>query len=379
MSKKIIVQGRPLTSLPSGNKTFTMNFLQYVAELLPQIQFDILVPNQISSSSINLPNNCHIITIKSIATQPEYISTVLWEQIQTYDYIKSQKLNDIAFFLSTHHSLPLEKLPIPEMIILHDIHLWTHPDNDWSESRKLGYIANKFGIRNAEKIFTVSNFTKNEIMKEFKWISKDPIVINEDIDPNYKQKKPFIPELIKKSFKVDPNEYFLYVGSFEKRKNLPFLIEAYKSYLLKSKLKKKLVIIGAHTTRSKEVVGYDFPQTVSVFETATVTELYNLYAQATSFIYPSIYEGFGLQILEAQNSQCPVLASDIEVFHEVGGDKGVFFFNPFNKDDLAEKLLEIEDNNNLRLNLIQEGLANSKRFEWHKTAQLFISNIKELI
>ena len=107
--------------------------------------------------------------------------------------------------------------------------------------------------------------------------------------------------------------------------------------------------------------------------------LRQLYNQAVCFIFPSIYEGFGLPLLEAMTCGCPVLASDIPVFREVCGDAAIYF-DPYDETsirDSIERFLKMDDNGKKRLQVL--GYENAQRFSWEKSAQHIISIIQEKI
>ena len=95
--------------------------------------------------------------------------------------------------------------------------------------------------------------------------------------------------------------------------------------------------------------------------------LQHLYANAVAFIYPSIHEGFGLPLLEAMGSRCPVLCSNIDVFREVAGDAALYF-SPYETDSIACAIEKILSDNSLRKELILMGLKNIKKFNWSKCA-----------
>lgn len=369
MAKRIIIQGRPLTIPQSGNHTFSINFIRKLAEKLSDMEIEVLVPKEIDDV---FGSNVTTTVLPSISTDPYYCSTMIWENQQVFEYVSRQE-KGCSLFLVTHQSLPIVKLHVPEVAIIHDIHLWIKPENNWPPDRKLAYEINKHALGNADKLCTVSEFTKNELIQHISKISNTPIVpIFEDVDDYYKTPQGKKADLSK--FKVTPFEYFLYVGSMEPRKNLVQLLKAYEEYLLLSSSKKKLLVVGTNTMRSKEIGGVSIPSSVSRFENVTLEELYELYSHAYALVLPNLYEGFGLPILEAQHCACPVLASDIEVFHEVGNES-LLFFSPTNASDVAHKLLELEKNTDLRKDLIERGERNCNRFSWDATINIFLSEM----
>jgi len=378
MVKKIIINARTLTLSSGGNKNFTSNFIAHLSKSLPNNFFEIIVPKPQSTGDFDFGNNCQIKLIEKIPTDPSHLSISLWDNSQISEYLKTQKKEKVAFFLSTHHALPIKKLEIPEFIIIHDIHLWKEQESRWSIDTKFGYEVNEQSVYNADLIFTVSDFTKKETEGYFNLKNIPIIPIYEDIKGFYKKEHPVDLQLLKEKFGISKNGYFLYIGSFEPRKNILNLLKAYDVYWQKSKFKNALVIVGSYTKRTKEFEHLDFGSSIKRFTEANTVEIYNLYKQAMGFVYPSLYEGFGLQILEAQNIGCPIVGSDIEVFREVAGN-GMLFFNPHNIYDIAQKMIEIENNSRLREDLIKKGKDNVKRYTWKKTVGIFLDSIKSYL
>lgn len=373
MNKKIIIQGRPFTFPACGLKTFTKNFFYNLTRALPDNDFEILLPSQIDQEEFNLPANCSFKVIPPVDTTPEYLSTSLWENTQVSDYVSSLDKSSIAFFLSPYHCLPIKKMDVPTYIVLHDIHLWKEPDARWPFIRRYAYEIKEKSIFNADTIFTVSNFTKKEIESYYSVPSEKIIPIYEDIDPFYREFTPDKYINIEEKYGLKKDEYFLYIGSYEPRKNVETIFKAYKEYISKSNTKSKLAIVGFHTERSKEIDSFQGSDNESIvmLPTLTLAEIATLYAKATAFLYPSFYEGFGLQLLEAQTLSCPVIASDIEVFHEVAGD-GALYFNPHAHIELASKMLGIENDTDIKHNITAKGKVNINRYSWNKTVDAFL-------
>ncbi len=381
MVSRIIIQGRPFTIAESGNKSFTTSFIACLARKLPSILFDILVPSKVISSDFDLPKNVTFTILEPVKTEPEYLSTLLWENQQVYDYVLAHS-NEETIFLSTHHSLPIKKLNIPAFVILHDVHLWSNPDKNWSIERKLAYQISEKSISNADYIFTVSNFTKKKIAEHFSTDHIAPIqTIYEDINISFQRlidsKQPDSGLFEKNG--LNHRNYFLYIGSFEVRKNVPMLLQAYESYSKQSTIKRKLVLFGGHTTRSKEIGGFSINnKDIIHFENLTTKDIIWLYKNAFAFTYPSLYEGFGLQIIEAQRTHCPLLLSDIPVFREIAGD-GALYFDPQSSEEIARKMVCLEEHPDLRSDLINRGEENQVRFSWDNTVSDFIDKIKSYL
>lgn len=370
MARKIIIQGRPFTFQPSGNKTFTTNFVLQLSKRLSGYNIEILLPEEIDMAPFSLPSNCVVKIIPKIETTPPYLSTLLWETQQMTEYLASVD-GTYECFLSTHPSLPIAPLRSPTYVVVHDVHLWKEPHDNWTVDRKLTYEINKQSIMNARTIFTVSDFTMREAKEYFGPSCPTIASIYEDIDPYYTQSIAPDTSYIQ-SLGLDTHDYYLYIGSFEPRKNLDALMKAYDMYRTHGGTK-KLVVVGAATQRSKEAAEQKLHDSIIWKETATIPQLYQLYASAQAFVYPSNYEGFGLQILEAQHTGCVVLCSDIPVFREVAGE-GALFFDQHSPESICRTLETVEKNSDQHESIIKKGRENAHRYSWEHTIDLFIKN-----
>ena len=380
--KRIIVQGRPFALEPCGIRNFSINFFSALSKKLSNYKFDILVPEKVEKDAHYFKDNVEFIVKKPVVATPNYLSTLLWENNQTLDYVKTIPKNEIAFYLSPYNCLPLTKLEIPEFIVLHDIDLWIDRGINWAIERRFGYEIKKQSIYNADLILTISNFSKQEIDSYFRLPLNKTQVIYEDIDPNYDKEASIRTTLVLNKFGVKNGDYFLYIGGFEPRKNPEAIFKAYQLYSKTVEKPKKLLILGSFNERTKKQIKFDFANLgdncIFITNPSTTSELISVYKHAFAFIYPSKYEGFGLQILEAQASGTPLIVSNIPTFKEIAG-KGALYFDPNKAKEAAELMVWLEKNNQNRLNLIEKGYINRKRFSWQKTTELFIEKIKNYL
>ncbi len=376
MSKKIIVQGRPFTTPPSGYQTFAKNFFSHLAKRLTDYTFEILTPSEVSQEQFELPSNVAFKVIPSPQTSPEFFSTLLWENVYVSDYVKSQDSSQLSFYLSPYNSLPIFKFDVPEFMVLHDIDLWIDRGVRWEPERRLGYEVRRKSIYNADIIFTVSDFSHNQISDFFTDFKKPIVTIYEDINPFYKSG--MFSSRILERYKLEAKKYFLYIGSNEPRKNLSKLIEAYGIYAQRSNPTPLILCISsnARTGNLNPFNNLNNPHIICIPEQLENQDIGTLASNALAYVYPSNYEGFGLQILEAQNCGCPVIASDIPTFHEVGGE-GVLYMNQEDSQSIADSMSELETNPNLRADLTLKGRENAEKFSWDKTIEIFIKSVEK--
>ena len=230
-------------------------------------------------------------------------------------------------------------------------------------------------IRRADKIITVSQNERKQIIEFYKVpLEKIEYVYNgveyekfaKDFSTEEKKR-------VQKKYNL-PEKFLLYVGTLQPRKNIPALVETLKAYLDKYPDKNiKLLIAGnrqAHNFDKKidEAVG-KYNLQISVIFPGWIEENDKpiIYQLASCFVFPSLYEGFGIPIIEAMAAGIPVVCSDIPVLREIG-EGAVLFCDPKNSHEFAEKIDQAL-NENLREDLIERGKNISQKYSWQKTAE----------
>ncbi|WP_032122650.1 glycosyltransferase family 4 protein [Clostridium amazonitimonense] len=223
-------------------------------------------------------------------------------------------------------------------------------------------------LKRAYKIVCISENTKEDILKNYK-VDKDKITViyngyeekqfNED--NNHKE--------ILEKYKID-YDYMIMVGASYRHKNLHSAIKAYGK--VRDQLNSKLVIIGKDSPYIKELKeltkSLDLEDSVKFLGYVKDEDLPTLYANSTCFVYPTLYEGFGLPILEAMACKTPVICSNNSSLPEVAGDAALYF-NPESEEEIAKAMVEINKDQNLREELLNKSKENVKRFSWKYTAE----------
>lgn len=230
-----------------------------------------------------------------------------------------------------------------------------------------------------DKIIAISESTKKDVMRLFH-IPEDKIeVIYGAADKIYHPiEDPEILKQIRSKYKI-PNKFVLFVGIIEPRKNIVRLIQSFS--ILRKKFEHKLVIVGRKGWFYDEI----FTQVrrshlgEEVIFTGYVPqeELPALYNAAELFVYPSLYEGFGLPPLEAMACGTPVITSNVSSLPEVMGDAALLV-DPYNVEEMAQTMYRVLANRNLRYSMIDKGLWQAKKFSWERTAQETLQVYKEV-
>lgn len=256
----------------------------------------------------------------------------------------------------------------PWVITVHDMMPELFPQYYRRRDRQI--LFKKKHLKEASAIVAVSETTKKDIVRLL-GISPDKIdvIYHGGPEPENINEKPLIKE-----------PYFLYVGVRDAYKNFEQTVIDFSEFH-KGHRETKLVCTGKGFTKEEiESFKKNGIENAIIHIKATDSQLKNLYANAIAFIYPSLYEGFGMPILEAYAYGCPVMLNDIEVFHEVAGNAAVFFKSKNGNSDLTQKM---ENLYNLpaesKQKMVADGYERLSKFSWKKSALQLADLYKSLI
>jgi glycosyltransferase involved in cell wall biosynthesis len=224
------------------------------------------------------------------------------------------------------------------------------------------------------EVITVSEFSKRDILSLIPTVdSKHVSVTYEGCDPVYIDNSRDYERCYVVSDKLDLQKPFIFcLGADDPRKNTLKIVISYLKLLRDHGVAENLVIAGykdwENSLAYKEVVKVGANDRVQFLPFVSTEKLVSLYRSAVMFVYPSLYEGFGIPILEAFNTGCPVVASEITSIPEVGGD-AVLYFNPESMEELTGAMLRVIVEPELRVAMIGKGRARAKQFGWDRVAK----------
>lgn len=262
-------------------------------------------------------------------------------------------------------------IKVPYVVTIHDLIMTHYPDSRATTKNKLVYWLKikayqaiiKRAARNAEKIITVSDFSKQDIIKNL-GVTHDKIEVTYE-GFNLPERKDSNIDLGKWEIK---KPYLLYVGKSYPHKNLEKLVEAFKNL----DRNVQLVLVGKEDFFAKrlknKIDNLGLGQKIIMTGYVSDEELSSLYQDALAFVFSSLLEGFGLPPLEAMGQGLPVVSSSASCLPEILGD-AVLYFDPRDNDDIIDKLAQIIDNADLREKLIQQGYEKIKKYGWEKCAK----------
>jgi len=338
-----------------GVSVYALNLLKYFHKVANQkTQFNVYLKN---SPLHDLPEENKYFKYCLINGK------FLWSQIYLPLYLYRKKNIDVYF--SPAHYLP-RFCPVPQVVTIHDLAYLYYPED--FIKKDLWQLKNwtNFSINQAKRIIAVSKTTKKDIIKNYD-VDEDKVSViyngYEKISQKLKVKSQ------KYNSKVKSKEPFiLFVGTIQPRKNLEVLIDAFDKFTQTNK-EFKLVIVGKkgwlYENIFEKVKTMNLEKKVIFTDHVSDSELIWLYKNAFCLVLPSLYEGFGIPVLEAMNFDCPLIASFSSSLPEIGGDASLYF-DPKNPDDLLEKLNSLKENKELRQELITKGRQRIKFFSWEK-------------
>ena len=363
--KKIVVDARMINASGIG---------RYLQTILPGIISHF--KNTIVLGDRNLINKTLEIDANIISFDNPIYS--LSEQIKY-----TQIIPECDLFFSPHYNTPL--LPIKakhRIVTIHDVfHLAFY--NELSLPQKIySKIVLNSALKKSDKIVTVSNFSKNEILRytNIKYENKISVIYN---GVNFNEEK------IGKKIDDDiQSSYFLFVGNVKPHKNLKRTLEAYKLFLSRYRNLEnipKFIIVGK---KEGFITGDNVTDFVekdpALRETVQFTgwisddKLKELYRNALALVFPSYYEGFGFPPLEAMAMNCAVIASDCACIPEICKEAALYF-NPFEIISIMEKMEKIFINKNIRNDLIIKGKKRISEFSSKKTIQEHIELFEQYL
>ena len=306
-------------------------------------------------------------------------------------FLKRRKLKcDLFHCLYSNHPLFCKG---KQMVTIHDLKYVLHPEFMGSRGRlKSIYLKNlmRHAAKHCGKLITVSESTRNDLLKVFPHISRlaeRTQVVYEAATVSMKEN----PEIFRK-FQLD-KPYFLYLGELRPHKNVERVIQAFMQF--KASLKQAVTLkqvqgdsdvsltdvrlIVAGKPHKSFIMPADARRDDIIF-TGYVKDddAYTLYSNALAFCLPSLYEGFGLPILEAMKCGCPVITSDFSSTAEVAGEAGVLV-DPLNVTQITDAMKRIYTDESFHKELVEKGHAREKEFSWAAAAEKTLEIYKEIL
>ncbi len=352
-----------------GVSVYTLKLLEYFAkQAKPELKFRIFLRNL---PLFDLPQTTDYFQYEVVAGK------YFWSQFFLPLALLKNKFskNRISVFFSPAHYAPRYS-PCPVITTVHDLSYFHYP-NEFLK-KDLYQLKNwtEYSVRQSKKVICVSQTTKKDLIKYYAVPEeKIEVVYNgfeKDLQPRTNNQEPT-------TYNLQPHKYLLYVGTIQPRKNILALVKAFG--LFREKYPDfKLVIAGKkgwlYEDLYREINNTVYQDKIIFTDFISDNQLVDLYKNAFSYVLPSLYEGFGIPVLEAMSYGCPAICSYTSSLPEIAGDAALYF-DPENFQELAEKLTILKENKELRNELIKKGKERTKKFSWEKCGEETLNILKK--
>ena len=359
----------------TGLGNYSRTLVTSLSEQYPNHNYLLYAPRK--TELFNIENSSNLKWIGPEDFLSKKLPSVWRSKFVSKELIKS----GIDIYHGLSHEIPhgLDCSKIKKVVTIHDLIFERYPSQYNPIDVFIHRKKIKYACKHADQIIAISEQTKKDLIDLYRIDSKKITVCYQSCssvffeESNINQQ-----ELVRVKYKL-PKEFFLYVGSIIERKNLLLICKAMN--LIKKELRIPLVVVGKGTSYLQKVKKYinEYGLENDILFLAENKEintqpdflgerdLANIYRCAKGLIYPSIFEGFGIPLLEAMCVGTPVITSNISCMPEVGGE-AVLYTNPFDEKELSIQMESILSNENLRNELSIKGKDRASLFTWQKCA-----------
>ncbi|WP_372935538.1 glycosyltransferase family 4 protein [Mariniphaga sediminis] len=353
---------------------FSFETLRRITQNHPEHQFIFIFDRPYSEDFI-FSKNIIPVVIGPPARHP--ILFYLWFEYQIPRVLKKYKAD---LFLSPDGYLSL-KTKVPQLAVIHDINFVHRPkDFPWIIEKYYNRFFPEFA-RKATRIATVSNYSKEDIIRSFN-VERDKIDVvfdgvNESFQPLPSEKQ----NRIRQEY-TGGAPYFLFVGALNPRKNVTGLLKAFEAFKKEKGGTEKLLIVGGQMHKTGEIFetwkNMHFKNDVVFTGRVSTSALHSIFGSALALTFVPFFEGFGIPIAEAMSAGIPVICSNTTSMPEVGGNAALYV-DPFDIKQITDAMLNISGDPLLRKELIAKGFEQKKKFSWDKTARLLWESIERTL
>ncbi len=368
------LDGYPLVWPKTGVAHYTFELAQELSRLAPQHSFDLIAPAAYPpevSAQVNQIPNLAAVTLKT------NLITRRWWAIGLPAHVRRARLD---LFHGTNYEVPLRNRE-RNVLTVHDLSIFSHPETHDKRIATRGRRRLRIMMRSAARIITPTEAVKRELIARFQ-MNPDTIAVT--------------PEAPRKAFRPMPagqtadvrqrlgiaDDFILCVGTIEPRKNLLTLVSAFAELLRNTAHQPQLVIAGPKGWLTAEfdrvAAEANFGERLRLVGYVGDEDLRALYSSCKAFVFPSLYEGFGLPPLEAMACGAPVIASRIAAHVETLGAHA-HLVEPTDARALAKVMVTLLENQNERNRLSRAGIEHAARFTWEETAKLTLKVYEGLL
>jgi glycosyltransferase involved in cell wall biosynthesis len=349
-----------------GIGVFTHEILSRTVKKHPEHTFYFLFDHKPHPDFIYAKNVVPIVLLPPTKTPFLY---KIWFQFRVPAFLKKIKAD---LFISPDGNIPL-KTTVKTINVIHDLNFEHFPEFLPLKWRK--YYQKHFPLfaKKANKIITVSEFSKKDITETYHIPTSKIAVVYNGVSSHFKPLNQNEKQTIKQNF-TQGNPYFIFIGSLHPRKNIVGILKAFDKFKQDTNQKHKLVLAGKKMwwTNEMEQALQQLKYKDDVIFTGRIYNelLGQLLAASSGLVYVPYFEGFGIPVLEAFRCEVPVICSNTTSLPEIAGDAALKV-SPQNINDIAEAMAILSGKNDISLQLIEKGKQQLALFSWDKSADDF--------
>jgi glycosyltransferase involved in cell wall biosynthesis len=340
----------------------------------PEHQFYFLFDRE-PDPGIQFPPN-----VKPLVLAPPARHPFLWKYWYDIKVAMAIKKIKADLFVSPDGFLSLSTR-VPQCVVVHDLGFLHHPSAYRKSHLSFYRRYTPAFLKKAKVVATVSEFSKQDIVKHYQ-VPPDKIrVVYSAVKDSFLPVGEHEKELVRGQY-TEGMMYFMYAGAIHPRKNIVNLLKAFSLFKKRQQSNWKLVLAGRLAWKNDEFLSllknYKYRDDVVLTGYLPEEELARLVASSYALVYPSLFEGFGVPVVEAMRCGVPVLTSRGTAMEETGGDAALYF-DPGDPVSISEELMRIYKDEDLRSRLIEKGKVVSSRYSWDRTAELMWEAMLEAV
>lgn len=376
---KLAFDAKRITKNATGLGNYSRYIINILSSYYPEHQYMLYSPSKGKDklrAQIPTKENIQYVYPKGLSKKGFF--KALW---RSFGLVKELKSDSTELFHGLSNELPwgLKQAGVTSIVTIHDLIFLRYPQFYPFIDRHIYAYKFKKACQKADKIIAISEMTKRDIISYFQIPEERIAVIYQGCDHSFTQ--PVSAEKkasVQKKYNL-PEQYILYVGSIESRKNLMLVVKA----LGQLTTKVHLVAIGKQTEYTQlvkeEISKLGLESQINILSNIPFEDLPTIYQMASLFTYPSFFEGFGIPIIEALHSGIPVVAATGSCLEEAGGQDSIYV-DPNSVSQMSEAIDRVLTNNELASEMVKKGKEYVKRFSdetiAHEIMELYIKTKK---
>ncbi|OGI27797.1 MAG: hypothetical protein A2359_03895 [Candidatus Moranbacteria bacterium RIFOXYB1_FULL_43_19] len=373
---KIGINASFLRKIDTGIGQVTQGFVQELAKShSKKNEYFLYLEKDIN---LNLPKNFQKrVFLPLLWRRDDLIRKVWWEKILLP---RRAKKDGCDVFVSLYQCPTFFPKNIRHKMLVHDLIPKVFPEYLDNWRKKIYFFFSNQAVRSADKVFTVSEWSKKDIHKYLKVPNKKIEVVHPSVGENFFERASHEKDnSVLEKYGIF-GRYIFYVGGFDFRKNVSALLKAYRRLIERYEINDVSLVLGGEdksrfsplfTDIKKEIEILGLEKKIKLTGFIAQKDLPAFYRQCELFVLPALYEGFGLMALEAMASGTPAVVSKTSSLPEVGGD-AVLYFNPYDEEEMSRVMGKILQNDKLKRALSERGKKRAQKFSWKKFVEIIL-------